>query len=96
MFGPRRVAESSADDGFFALLDALAARLTAAGFPEHGRSLHALLHEIPWTTSSELLGELGLLLRQVKRETRRRLPADDAKALARAIKALRRGRPRMS
>ncbi len=39
--------------------DRLIAGLKAEGFPMEAQRLHAVLHETAWTTSSELLGELG-------------------------------------
>jgi hypothetical protein len=40
--------------------DRLIAALQAEGQIADAQTLHTLLHEVAWTTSSELLGELGL------------------------------------
>lgn len=40
--------------------DALIATLSAEGHDQIAQKLHTLLHEVAWTTGSELMGELGL------------------------------------
>ncbi|MDT8991930.1 hypothetical protein RQP54_13750 [Curvibacter sp. APW13] len=49
----------------------LAHRLKAVGFPEQAAQLDAVLQGV-WTTSSELLGELGRVLLLIRRECRPR------------------------
>jgi ubiquinone biosynthesis protein UbiJ len=40
--------------------DELIAMLRAEGHVQVAQRLHTLLHEVTWTTASELMGELGL------------------------------------
>ena len=47
--------------------DELTHQLRAEGCEETAGKLHALLHETAWTTSSELLGELGLAILDFER-----------------------------
>lgn len=58
----------------------LAAALKEGGFPAHGDRLESALHGT-WTTSSELIGELGRVVVAVRKECRPLTP--DQKALIR-------------
>ena len=49
--------------------DELIRQLRAEGFIEPATKLHRLLHEVAWTSSSELIGELGLALLAFERAT---------------------------
>ena len=51
---------NKANDSGYECFDRLIAALRAAGQTEDEQRLHTILHEVAWTTSSELLGELGL------------------------------------
>jgi hypothetical protein len=51
------------------LFDELIQRLRVDGYVEAAGRLHTLLHEVAWTSSSELLGELGLALLAFERST---------------------------
>jgi len=51
-------------DDFYTAIDALIERLAAEQHNDEARRLHSLMHEIAWTTGSELLGELMLALRK--------------------------------
>ena len=42
--------------------DALIQQLRAEGYVQTAAQLHTVLHDIAWTTGSELMGELGLIL----------------------------------
>ena len=55
----------TAMDEFYAAVDALIERLTAEKRDDDARRLHTLMHEIAWTTGSELLGELVLALKEM-------------------------------
>jgi hypothetical protein len=44
----------------FAEFDELISMLRAEGHAHVAQRLHTLLHEVAWTTGSELMGELGL------------------------------------
>jgi len=49
--------------------DALAASLKDSGFATHGNRLESVLNGT-WTTSSELIGELGLVVVAIRKECR--------------------------
>lgn len=44
----------------YAEFDELISMLRAEGHGHFAQRLHTLLHEVAWTTGSELMGELGL------------------------------------
>ena len=48
--------------------DELAASLRNDGLSDEADRLHVLLHEVAWTTGSELLGELGQELKRIEQE----------------------------
>jgi hypothetical protein len=63
---PRRAAtETISSEPFYAL----AASLEASGFATHSRRLESVLHGT-WTTSSELIAELGQAVLAVRKECR--------------------------
>ena len=49
-------------------LERLIVSLRADGLAEDADRLHSLIHEVAWTTGSELVGELGKEIRQLQRE----------------------------
>jgi hypothetical protein len=53
-------------DEFYRAINNLIQSLAAKGFIEDSAKLNDLIHETSWTTSSELLGEVGLALRDMK------------------------------
>ena len=53
-------------DEFYKAVDALSERLAAEQHDDEARRLRSLMHEIAWTTSSELLGELMLAFKKMK------------------------------
>lgn len=53
--------------------DRLVGSLRLQGLDEPADSLHALLHETAWTTSSELLGELGVKIREINKQYNKEL-----------------------
>jgi len=55
------------DDDLYARTDWLAEQLKHAGFPEIADRLSHLVHGVAWTTSSELIGELGVALLSIRR-----------------------------
>lgn len=55
-------------DDFYTVIDALIERLAAEHHDNEARRLHSLIHEIAWTTGSELLGELMLAFKEMKGE----------------------------
>jgi uncharacterized protein YndB with AHSA1/START domain len=48
--------------------DALIASLRADGLDSEAERLHSLLHKVAWTTSSELIGEIGRAMKETARE----------------------------
>ena len=48
--------------------DELTASLRNDGLSKEADRLHVLLHEVAWTTGSELLGELGQELKRIELE----------------------------
>lgn len=70
---------------FPAVVDAISDKLRGVGFVEEAGRLDALVHEMAWTTSSELFGELLLALKQIRSE-RSDLPSEIAGEIDRIIK----------
>ena len=58
---------SSGSQSDYRCFDELIRRLRVEGYDEPAKRLHALLHEVAWTTGSELLGELGLVISAFER-----------------------------
>ena len=52
-------------------------------------ALHQLLHGTAWTTSSELLGEVGLELLRIQRDYEKSLAPDTRESLQRCLAAVR-------
>ena len=75
----------SGTDDFYAFVDLLGTRLSEEGLAEHSRELHVLIHEVAWTTGSELLGELGAELKRIQELHEPHLPADVSEAIARSL-----------
>ena len=63
----------TAMDEFYAAVDALIERLTAEKHDDDARRLHTLMHEIAWTTGSELLGELVMAFKDMNGKHSREL-----------------------
>jgi hypothetical protein len=60
-------------DEFYPAVDVLIARLTSEGHSADAQKLDDLLHGTAWTTSSELLGELMLVLKNMQGKYSREL-----------------------
>ncbi len=56
---------------------ALASALKSGGFTTHGRHLERILDGV-WTTSSELIGELGLVVATIHKECKPLSPSQKA------------------
>ena len=80
----RKLARS---DEFPAVIDEIRDKLRSAGFIGEADRLHTLIHQMAWTTSNELYGELSLALRKIRKE-RRDLPADIAAEIRRIIRSI--------
>ncbi len=76
-------------DDLYARADWLARQLRDAGIPAAAERIARLLHGIAWTTSSELIGELGKVLLAIRREYQAALPAEIARQLDAAITSAR-------
>jgi hypothetical protein len=50
---------------FYEAVDSLTERLVAEQHDKEAGRLHTLMHEIAWTTGSELLGELRLVFKDM-------------------------------
>ena len=74
-------------DEFPAVVDAIRDRLRSNGFIKEADQLQTLVHQMAWTTSNELYGELSLALRKIRKE-RRDVPADIAAEIRRIIKSI--------
>jgi hypothetical protein len=84
------MSEFASNEDFYSFIGLLAKRLSAEGFQQHGQKLHFLIHEVAWTTSAELFGELGSVLIAVQREAEPHLPVDVSEAIARSLATIRR------
>lgn len=85
----------SGTDDFYAYMDLLGARLSAEGLPDHARKLHTLIHDVAWTTGSELLGELGVELKRIQDLHDPHLPSDLSEAIARSLHFVRKYWPEL-
>jgi putative NADPH-quinone reductase len=77
----------ASSDQFPAVIDAISDKLRKSGFTAEADQLHTLVHEMAWTTSNELYGELSLALKEIRKE-RRDLPSDIAAELRRLIRSI--------
>ncbi len=80
---------SAGEAGFLAFIDSITEKLKSSGFASDADRLHELIHKMAWTTSSELLGELGMALTNI-RKNRHDLPSGIATDIRYAIKAINR------
>lgn len=55
--------------------------LRAGGFEGEAKELRRLAFDTAWTSSSEVIGEIGLAILRIQRREAGRLPAEIAKAL---------------
>jgi hypothetical protein len=64
--------------------DKLTSMLRAEGHDQVAQRLHVLLHEVAWTTGSELMGELGLEILTFQRSAQS-LSAESQNLLCRCL-----------
>lgn len=81
--------EFSGTDDFYGFIDLLAQRLSDEGLTNHAAKLHALTHDVAWTSGSELIGELGVELKRLQALHEPQLPADLMEAVTRALTFVR-------
>jgi len=74
-------------EGFPGVIDAVRDKLGSHGFSGEANRLHKLVHEMAWTTSNELYGELRLALNKIRKESRS-LPPEIATEIRRLIKSI--------
>jgi hypothetical protein len=71
---------------FPAVIDHLSDKLRSRGLIAEADRLHKLVHQMAWTTSTELYGELRLALSDTKKQ--HKLPAELAAEVRRLIKSI--------
>jgi len=74
-------------EGFPGVIDAVSDKLRSHGFSSEADRLHKLVHEMAWTTSSELYGQLRLGLDEMRKGCHN-LPPDIAREIRRLIKSI--------
>jgi putative NADPH-quinone reductase len=72
-------------DDFYKAMDFLAEKLNENGFKEDATNLNSLMHDIAWTTGSELIGELSLVLKSMKQKYPPEISAEIKECLAFAV-----------
>ena len=72
---------------FPGVIDTVSDKLRSHGFSSEADRLHKLIHEMAWTTSSELYGELRLGLDEMRKGCHN-LPPDIAREVDRLIKSI--------
>ncbi len=78
------VEQFSGTDDFYGFIDLLVKRLSTEGLADHAAKLHTLIHDVAWTSGSELLGELGLELKRIQELHEPHLPSDLVEAISRS------------
>ena len=73
---------------FYGFIDSIRDKLKSSGFAEDAARLHELVHEMVWTTSSELFGELWLTLKKIRKE-RAGLASDLSSDIRYAIRSIK-------
>lgn len=76
---------SSAEFPLF--IDAIAQELRQSAFTSDADRLHELTHKMAWTTGTELLGELRIALKEI-RKGRTGLPSELSSDIRYAIKSI--------
>ena len=74
-------------------LDAVIDRLREYGHAARAEELRGIVHETAWTSSSEMLGEIGLCLLRIQQSLGGEPPAEVNEGLAQCLKAVRRTWP---
>ena len=74
----------------------LIAGLRNDGLLKESDLLHHRIHKVAWTTGSELIGELGLSIRKIRKENINRLSADSIKNIEESMKIVKRVWPDFS
>ncbi len=74
-------------------LDDLISKLRACGYPGKAEELRGIVHETAWTSSSEMLGEIGLCILRIQQGLGRKPPAELNEGLSRCLKVVRKTWP---
>jgi len=74
-------------------LDAVIDKLRECGYASRAEELRGIVHETAWTSSSKMLGEIGLCLLRIQQGLGREPPAEVNEGLARCLKAVRKTWP---
>ncbi len=83
------MAPPQSGDDFLEALSQAIDRLRAAGFEEDARNLRDVAFETAWTSSSEMIGEIGLAILRVQQRARGKLPKAVARGLDRCMDHVR-------
>lgn len=86
----------SSNAEFYAFVDRVAVRLRVEGLVESADRLHALLHQAAWTSSSELIGEVGKAIIAVRGRSDHSVSPELARDLERCLAAVRKVWPDLS
>lgn len=89
------MAASKGDDTLLDALSLVICGLRAAGFEEDARSQQEIAFETAWTSSSEMVGEIGLAIRGIQERGRGRLPKDVARGLEDCMRFVRKVWPKI-
>ena len=76
-------------DDLLADVEALIRGLGRCGFSDPARRLQELVHGTAWTTSSEMIGEIGLAVLSIQAAVSRELPRSVAADLRRVMAGVR-------
>lgn len=87
MGGTAAVAKKSFD--LTGELDAVIDRLRECGYAAKADELRRIVHETAWSSSSEMLGEIGLCILRIQQSLGREPPAAVNEGLARCLKVVR-------
>ena len=74
-------------------LDAMIGKLWACGYPGKAEELRSAAYAGVGSSSSEILGEIGLCILRIQRDLRRELPKEARAGLARCLKIVRKTWP---
>ena len=73
--------------GFYKFIDEISLQLQKEGFKEEGQKIYSYIHEVAWTTSSELLGELSIIFKKLKNQNK--LPVSLRKDIDISLKTIK-------
>lgn len=83
------MSDFASDDAFYDFVRGFSRRLESAGLESHAAKLRHRLDAVAWTTSSELIGELGRLFLDLEKRASSSLDPRLQSDLERALRAVR-------